>query len=80
VAGDEQGTVAVGSVSTDGSSRAIALRATDGGWTAVPGAGSEPPDTLAGVALDGASIWAVGRAVVVGATYGVPAARVYSCG
>jgi hypothetical protein len=80
VASDEQGTVVVGSVSSGGSSRAIALRATDGSWTAVPGAGSEPPDTLAGVALDGASIWAVGRAVVVGATYGVPAARVYSCG
>jgi hypothetical protein len=80
VAADQQGTVAVGSVSAGGSSRAIALRATDGGWTAVPGAGSEPPDTLAGVALDEASIWAVGRAVVVGATYGVPSARVYSCG
>jgi len=80
VAADQQGTVAVGSVSAVGSSRAVALRATDGGWTAVPGAGSEPPDTVAGVALDEASIWAVGRAVVVGATYGVPSARVYSCG
>ena len=80
VAADQQGTVAVGSVSAGGSSRAVALRAADGGWTAVSGAGSEPPDTLAGVALDGASIWAVGRAVVVGATYGVPSARVYSCG
>ncbi len=79
VAADQRGTVAVGSVSAGGSSRAIALRAANG-WTAVSGAGSEPPDTLAGVALDGASIWAVGRAVVVGATYGVPSARVYSCG
>jgi len=80
VAADQQGTVAVGSVSANGSSRAIALRATDGGWTAVPGAGSQPPDTLASVALDGGDIWGVGRAVVVGATYGVPSARVYSCG
>jgi hypothetical protein len=80
VAADQQGTVAVGSVSAGGSSRAVALRAANAGWTAVPGAGSEPPDTLAAVALDGASIWAVGRAVVVGATYGVPSARVYSCG
>ena len=79
VAADQQGTVAVGSVSAGGSSRAVALRAANG-WTAVSGAGSEPPDTLAGVALDGAAIWAVGRAVVVGATYGVPSARVYSCG
>ncbi len=79
VAADQRGTVAVGSVSAGGSSRAIALRAANG-WTAVSGAGSAPPDTLAGVALDGASIWAVGRAVVVGATYGVPSARVYSCG
>lgn len=80
VATSPQGTVAAGSVSSGGSSRAVALRATDGGWTAVPGAGSQPPDTLASVALDGADIWAVGRAVVVGATYGVPSARVYSCG
>jgi len=80
VALDQQGTVAVGSVSAGGSSRAVALRTADGGWTPVAGAGSEPPDTLAGVALDEASIWAVGRAVVVGATYGVPSARVYSCG
>jgi hypothetical protein len=80
VAFDQQGTVAVGSVSAGGSSRAVALRMADGGWTPVAGAGSEPPDTLAGVALDEASIWAVGRAVVVGATYGVPSARVYSCG
>jgi hypothetical protein len=80
VSADQQGTVAVGSVSAGGSSRAVALRAANAGWTAVPGAGSEPPDTLASVSLDGASIWAVGRAVVVGATYGVPSARVYSCG
>jgi hypothetical protein len=80
VASDQQGTVAVGVVSVEGSSRAIVLRATESGWTAVPGAGSQPPDTLASVALDGADIWGVGRAVVVGATYGVPSARVYSCG
>ncbi len=80
VASDPHGTVAVGALSTGGSSRAIALRATDGGWTAVPGAGSQPPDTLASVSLDGGDIWGVGRAVVVGATYGVPSARVYSCG
>jgi hypothetical protein len=80
VASDPQGTVAVGVVSGGGSSRAIAVRATDSGWVAVPGAGSQPPDTLASVALDGADIWGVGRAVVVGATYGVPSARVYSCG
>jgi hypothetical protein len=80
VASDQEGTVTVGSVSVGGSSRAVALRATDAGWTPVPGAGSQPPDTLASVALDGADIWGVGRAVVVGATYGVPSARVYSCG
>jgi len=80
VATSPQGTVAVGSVSAGGSSRAVALRASDQGWTAVPGAGSDPPDTLASVTLDGADIWGVGRAVVVGATYGVPSARVYSCG
>ena len=80
VASDKQGTVAAGAVSTGGSSRAVALRATAGGWATVPGAGSQPPDTLASVALDGADIWGVGRAVVVGATYGVPSARVYSCG
>ena len=80
VASDQQGTVAVGSVSAGGSSRAIVLRATDAGWTPVAGAGSQPPDTLASVALDGGDMWGVGRAVVVGATYGVPSARVYSCG
>src|SRR6476660_3774667 len=80
VAADQQGTIAVGSVSANGSSRAIAVRATDAGWTAVPGAGSQPPDALASVALDGANIWGVGRAVVVGATYGVPSARIYACG
>ncbi|HJX08501.1 MAG TPA: hypothetical protein VJ736_10565 [Actinomycetota bacterium] len=80
VATDDQGTVAVGSASEGGSSHALALRAADAGWTPVPGAGSDPPDTLASVALDGAAIWTVGRAVVVGATYGVPSARVYSCG
>jgi hypothetical protein len=80
VAADQQGTIAVGSVSANGSSRAIAVHASDAGWTAVSGAGSQPPDALASVALDGAGIWGVGRAVVVGATYGVPSARIYSCG
>ena len=28
----------------------------------IPGAGDQPPDSLAGVALDGADVWAVGRA------------------
>ena len=53
---------------------------TDGGWTPIPGAAEQPPDSLAGVALDGADVWAVGRYVTAGGTYGIPAARVYSCG
>jgi hypothetical protein len=80
VATDEAGTVAAGVVSENGSSRAVAIRLDGDAWTSVAGAGSQPPDALAGVALDGPMIWTVGRAVVVGATYGVPAARVYSCG
>src|SRR3954452_7117250 len=67
-----------GSRCVGGTGGGSAWRASDGGWPAVPGAGSEPPDTLASVALDGADIWGVGRAVVVGATYGVPSARVFS--
>ncbi len=80
IASDEAGTVAVGVVSANGSARAVAIRWDGQAWVAVPGAGAEPPDALAGVALDGSDIWAVGRAVVLGATYGVPSARVYSCG
>ena len=49
VASDQQGTVAVGSVSTGGSSRAIALRATDGGLDRrSPAPASQPPDTARG--------------------------------
>jgi hypothetical protein len=80
VATDDAGTVAVGVATDAGSSRAVAIRLDGDAWEAVLGAGSEPPDALADVALDGNAIWAVGRAVVVGATYGVPSARVYSCG
>jgi hypothetical protein len=74
------GTVAVGVVSDGGASRAVAVKLDGTGWTAIPGAGSQPPDALADVAVTDQDVWAVGRAVVVGATYGVPAARVYSCG
>jgi hypothetical protein len=80
VATDEAGTVAVGVVSENGYSRAAAIRLDGDTWTPIAGAGSQPPDELGGVALHGSEIWAVGRAVVVGATYGVPSARVYSCG
>ena len=80
VATTQAGTVVVGQVSTGGLVRALALRAGDGGWTAIPGAGDQPPDALAGVTLDGDAVWAAGRRVVTGATYGIPAARVYSCG
>jgi hypothetical protein len=80
VATGEAGTVAVGVVSENGSARAVAIRLDGDAWTPVAGAGSQPPDALTGVALDGSAIWTVGRAVVVGATYGVPAARIYSCG
>ena len=45
-----------------------------------PGPATQPPDSLAGVALDDADVWAVGRYVTAGGTYGIPAARVYSCG
>ena len=80
IASDDAGTVAVGVVSADGFSRAVAIRWDGEAWTPIAGAGSQPPDALADVAVTGSSIWAVGRAVVVGATYGVPSARVYSCG
>ena len=76
----DAGTVAVGVVSDQGSSRAVALRLDGRAWTPIAGAGSQPPDALADVAVAGQDIWAVGRAVVVGATYGVPSARIYSCG
>lgn len=80
VASDEAGTVAVGVVTDAGFAKAVAIRWDGQAWVPVAGAGAEPPDALAGVALDGSDIWTVGRAVVVGATYGVPSARVYSCG
>jgi hypothetical protein len=80
VATDAQGTVAVGQVLLNGINRALALRATDTGWQEVPGSGDNAPDTLAGVALRDGNVWAVGRGVVTGATYGVPSARVYACG
>jgi hypothetical protein len=80
VASDDAGTVAAGVVSDSSSSRAVAIRWDGDAWQPIPGAGSQPPDALAGVAVRGGKIWAVGRAVVVGATYGVPSARVYSCG
>ena len=80
IASGEAGTVAVGVVSAGGSSQAVAIRWDGEAWTPIPGAGSQPPDALADVAVTRSGIWAVGRAVVVGATYGVPTARVYSCG
>jgi len=80
VATDAQGTVAVGQVLVDGVNRAVALRATDTGWEEIAGAGDAAPDALSGVALYDGEVWAVGRGVVTGATYGVPSARVYTCG
>ncbi len=80
VATDAAGTVAVGQVSSGGLTRALALRAEGDGWASIPGAGAEPPDALAGVTIDGDAVWAVGKRVVVGATYGIPSARAYSCG
>jgi hypothetical protein len=80
VATDASGTVAVGQILVDGINRALALRATDTGWEETPGAGDNAPDTLSGVALHGGDVWAVGRGVVTGATYGVPSARIYACG
>jgi hypothetical protein len=80
VATDAQGTVAVGQVLLGGINRALALRATDTGWEEMPGSGDNAPDTLSGVALQDGNVWAVGRGVVTGATYGVPSARVYGCG
>lgn len=80
VATGSVGTVAVGQVSDAGLTRALALRATGEGWAPIAGAGEEPPDALAGVTLEGDAVWAVGKRVVVGATYGIPSARAYSCG
>ena len=80
VATDAAGTVAVGQVLLNGINRALVLRATDTGWEEVPGSGENAPDTLSGVTLQDGNIWAVGRGVVTGATYGVPSARVYACG
>jgi hypothetical protein len=45
----------------------------------MPGSGEHAPDTLAGVAVRDGDVWAVGRGVVTGATYGVPSARIYAC-
>jgi hypothetical protein len=80
VATDAAGTVAVGQVLVGGVNRSLVLRATDTGWEEVPGSGDNAPDTLSGVALQSGDIWAVGRGVVTGATYGVPSARIYACG
>jgi len=80
VATGPAGTVAVGQVTTDGRTRALAIRLSDDGWVPIPGAGDQPPDSLAGVALDDADVWAVGRYTTAGGTYGIPTARVYSCG
>ena len=80
VATDASGTAAVGQVLVGGINRALALRATDTGWQEIAGAGDNAPDTLSGVALQGGKVWAVGRGVVTGATYGVPSARIYACG
>jgi hypothetical protein len=80
VATDRAGTVAVGQVSAGGVTHALAIRVADGAWTPIPGAGDQPPDSLAGVALDDADVWAVGRYITAGGTYGIPTARVYSCG
>jgi hypothetical protein len=80
VATDSAGTVTVGQILVQGVNRALALRATDAGWEEMPGSGDNAPDTLSGVALQGGNVWAVGRGVVTGATYGVPSARIYGCG
>jgi hypothetical protein len=79
VATDRTGTVAVGQMLVNGINRALALRSTDTGWEQIPGSGDNPPDTLAGVTLQDGNVWAVGRGVVTGATYGVPSARIYAC-
>lgn len=81
VASDNAGTVAVGQTVTDGATHALVLRFDGGAWSPMSSeSGSSAPDTLSGVAVWNADVWAVGRTVVTGATYGVPAARVYSCG
>jgi hypothetical protein len=80
VASGAEGTVAVGQVSDAGLTRSLALRAAEAGWEPIDGAGDDPPDALSGVTLAGDDVWAVGKRVVVGATYGIPSARAYSCG
>lgn len=81
VASDDAGTVAVGQTLTDGATHAVVLRLDGGAWSTMSSdAGTGAPDTLSGAAVWHADVWAVGRTVVTGATYGVPAARVYSCG
>ena len=79
VATEAQGTVVVGQVLLNGIERAVVLRASANGWEEIPGSGDHAPDTLAGVTLQDGDVWAVGRGVVTGATYGVPSARVYAC-
>ena len=81
VASDDAGTIAVGQTITDGATHALVLRFDRGAWSVMSSdSGSGAPDTLAGVAMWHADVWGVGRTVVTGATYGIPAARVYSCG
>ena len=81
VSSDDAGTVAVGQTITDGATHALVLRFDDGAWSVMPSdSGSDAPDTLSGTSVWNADVWAVGRTVVTGATYGIPAARVYSCG
>jgi hypothetical protein len=79
VATDAEGTVAVGHVLFNGINRDLVLRATGTGWEEMPGSGEGAPDTLSGVTLQEGTVWAVGRGVVTGATYGVPSARIYTC-
>jgi len=81
VASDDTGTVAVGQTIIDGATHALVLRFDNGAWSVMSSdSGDDAPDTLSGTAVWHADVWAVGRTVVTGATYGIPAARVYSCG
>jgi hypothetical protein len=80
VATDAEGTVAVGHVLLNGIDRDLVLSATGAGWEEMSGSGEGAPDTLTGVTLQDGTVWAVGRGVVTGATYGVPSARIYTCG
>jgi len=81
VASGEAGTIAVGQTMVNGVNHALVLRALGDAWTTMPsGSASDAPDTLSGVAVVGADVWAVGRSVVTGGTYGAPVGRIYSCG